>query len=176
MTKKKIVSILAVTVVLLSSSIIVYAETAQPAVTGYDLVDSGGHMDYNASTQYSGYLFSGANLWNDYLGTTVIREDSFGTINDCDIMDVTNSDVTWAGETGTPKTDLLPGYIYFNTYYMDQYSTTKAIFVVKHEFGHTLGCAENSCSDFNIMYPYVKSNINLSIHDKASVDLAKKSW
>lgn len=59
-----------------------------------------------------------------------------------------------------------------NTYYMDQYSTTKIILVIKHEFGHTLGCDEN-----NIMYPNINvSKINLTIHDKASVDLAKKSW
>lgn len=60
---------------------------------------------------------------------------------------------------------------------MDQYTSTKQATVIKHEFGHTLGCGENSCSDLNIMYPSAKyGNIELTIHDKASVDLAKKSW
>lgn len=175
MRKNKIVCLLVITAILLSGlGAKVYAEVGQAAVWGMDNVDSGGHMDFTENTKYDSYIFSGYNLWNTYLGSTVIREDSASTISDCSISDVARSDVVWAGITACPS--IVEGWIYYNTYFMDQYSTTKIIFVVKHEFGHCLGCDENSCSDLNIMYPSVKSNINLTIHDKASVDLARNSW
>lgn len=83
----------------------------------------------------------------------------------------------WAGRTGVIGNGVLIGSMELNTYHMDNFSTTKIQLTIKHEFGHTLGCDENSCSEFNIMYPYIKySNINLTIHDKASVYLARKSW
>ena len=179
MSKKKIVSLLAVTAILLSSSIgvHVYAETGQAVVWGYDLVDSGGHMDYTINSKYDTYVDGAAFTWNNYLGDTVIREDSMSTIVDCDIYDVSRSDVRWAGITAVPTNWVPVGYIQLNAYYMDQLSTTKRQMVIKHEFGHTLGCDENDCSDLNIMYPTTNySNINLTIHDKASVDLARKSW
>ncbi len=178
MNKKKIVSLLVITAVLLSTSIGVHvlAETGQAVVMGYDLVDSGGHMDYTINSKYDTYSLGAATTWNSYLGYTVIRKDSGSTIADCDVYDVTRSDVSWAGITGTPTSDVLPGFIQLNTFFMDTYSTTKMAMVIKHEFGHSLGCDENLCSDLNIMYPSVKSNINLTIHDKASVDLARKSW
>lgn len=175
--KKKILSSIFVTVLLLSTSITVLAETGKASVTGYDLVDSGGHMDYTMDTKYDSYVWGAAQTWNSYLNDTVIREDTRSTINDCDIYDVTQSDVSWVGLTGIPTNLPISGYMKLNTYYMDQYSTTKIILVIKHEFGHTLGCDENDCDENNIMYPNINmSKINLTIHDKASVDLAKKSW
>lgn len=172
MFKKKIVSLLIMAVVISLSTVVhVNAETPIAKALGSNLVDSGNHMDYAYSTKYDGYIWGASNTWNDYLGT-VIREDSFGTIKDCSITDVTRSDVLWAGVT-----NLSAGTIQLNTYHMDTFSTTKIALVIKHEFGHTLGCNENDCSTLNIMYPTISySNINLTIHDKASVDLAKLSW
>lgn len=179
MNKNKIVILLAVTA-LLSSSIGVQIQAANgiAVVTGWDLVDSGKHMDYTVDTKYDGYIKGAADTWNNYLGNQVIRKDSGSTVNDCVIDDVYHDDVTWVGRTvQTPAGELIAGYIHLNTYYMDDLSTTKKILVIKHEFGHSLGCDENDCSDLNIMYPdLLYSNINLTIHDKASVDLAKKSW
>lgn len=54
--KKKILSSIFVTVLLLSTSITVLAETGKASVTGYDLVDSGGHMDYTMDTKYNSYV------------------------------------------------------------------------------------------------------------------------
>lgn len=177
MNKKKIVSLLVISVLLLPS-VVVNAVTGNAVILGYDLVDSGGHMDYKVNTKYSTYVGGAASTWNSYLGSNVIREDDWSTVADCDIYDVTRSDVTWIGLTGIPTNWIPTGFIQLNTYYMDQLAgTTKKQLVIKHEFGHTLGCGENSYSDLNIMYPDLKySNINLTIHDKASVDLARQSW
>ncbi len=158
----------------LCCSIPVFAATAIPSVLGYDLVDSGGHMDYCiGDTKYSSYIWGATNTWNNYLGEKVIREDTAATITDCDIYDNYQPDVGWVARTGDYG---FCGAMELNPYYMDELSATKILHVLKHEFGHTLGCDENDCSDLNIMYPSVKSNSNLTIHDKASVDLARESW
>jgi hypothetical protein len=179
MKRKKIISILVLSVIL-CSAITKYADAATgiPKIFGRDLVDSGGHMDYTVNTKYSTYVSGAASIWNNYLGYTVIREKSWNTIMDCDIYNVSVPGVTWFGLTAVSGNDIVPGYMEINTYRMDQVSgTTKLALVFKHEFGHTLGCDENDSSDLNIMYPWlVLSNINLTINDKASVDLARQIW
>lgn len=152
-----------------------FAETGTASVLGADLVDSGGHMDYTLNTNYSTYVSGCASVWNSYLGNTVIRKDGATTIADVDIYDVSEPDETWCGLTiGIGES--IAGAMQLNTHYLCNFTYNYINNVIEHEFGHTLGCDENDCYTSNVMFSSVRGNYTLTVHDKASVDLAKKSW
>ena len=149
------------------SSMSVHAdEVGEARILTWNLVDAGHHMDYTLDSKYSVYCPSAADIWNRYLGDTVIREDSSSTIADVDIYDVCEADETWNAITIWIG-EIVTGTIKLNTYYMDNYSASSVKFIIAHEFGHTLGCDENDCSVLNVMYPTTSSNIALTVHDKA---------
>lgn len=176
MRRKSIFALLTATTVLSSllfNTTISFAATS--VVLGWDLVDSGGHMDYTLDSKYAGYVSSGIGIWSGYIGTSVIRHDSWDTVADCDIYDVYEPDETWTGVT-VSLGDWIAGCIQLNTYFMDNYSSNTRTMVAAHEIGHTLGCGENDCNTFHIMYPEARTNTSLTMNDKVSVDLARKSW
>lgn len=176
MRRKSILALLTATTVL--SSLFFNTTTslaATAAITGWDLVDSGGHMDYTLNSKYADSVPDAIKIWTGYIGTSVIRHDSGTTLADCDIYDAYEPTENWNGTTMSLG-EWIAGCIQLNTYYMDTYSTATVKFIIAHELGHTLGCDDNGCSTSNIMYGYTASNSSLTSHDKASVDLAKKSW
>ena len=66
------------------------------------------------------------------------------------------------------------GTIKFNTYQMDNYTTSKKRNVCAHELGHALGLAHNQKGD--IMYAYVSIVTSLSANDKASYNASYKRY
>lgn len=106
------------------------------------------------------------NIWNNYK-SGVIRKDSWNTINDVTISDYYEVSST-AGVTAKA------GTIKFNTYQMDNYTTSKKRNVCAHELGHALGLAHNQKGD--IMYAYVSIVTSLSANDKASYNASYKRY
>lgn len=133
---------------------------ATTAILDWHLVDSGKHLDWSGSTDYQSQFNSAVTTWNNYK-SGVIRKDTWNTINDVTISDYYEVSTT-AGVTSSK------GTIKFNTYHMDDYSTTKRKNVCIHELGHALGLAHNKSGD--VMYAYVSTVTSLSANDKASYD------
>ena len=106
------------------------------------------------------------NIWNNSK-SGVIRKDSWNTINDVTISDYYEVSST-AGVTAKA------GTIKFNTYQMDNYTTSKKRNVCAHELGHALGLAHNQKGD--IMYAYVSIVTSLSANDKASYNASYKRY
>lgn len=136
-------------------------------------VDSGKHLDWSGSTQYSSNWNSGVNTWNNYK-SGVIRKDTLTTINDVTISDKefisdrVNARTTQHGTGKSSSTTIV-----FATSMMNQLSNTKRTTVCAHEIGHTLGLDENRSSTANIMYDdmtYNTSNNTLSNADKNNYD------
>lgn len=145
-------------------------------IQGWDLVDSGKHMDYDASGSNHGLLFTSCSaVWNNYLGSSVIRKDAWNTICDCDVVDEYSSSVDWVGQTRLYSDG--SGEIALNTYYFQTATTNYIKHVIIHELGHTLGCGDNYSNTDNVMYPTTYSSaLTLSNDDKISVDAARLQW
>jgi hypothetical protein len=133
---------------------------ATTSILDWHLVDSGKHLDWSGSTAYQDQFDSSVKVWNNYK-SGVIRKDSLATINDVTISDYYEKSST-AGVTSHS------GTIKFNTYKMEDYSTTKRKNVCIHELGHALGLEHNQQGD--VMYAYVSTVTSLSANDKASYD------
>lgn len=135
---------------------------------GWDLVDSGGHLDWGGSTKYQTDFNDSVNTWNSYK-SGVIRKDSVLHLKDVTISDIRliNNDV---GETdGNNKT------IKFNTYNIDPMNTTRRRNVCTHELGHALGLGENPNTG-NVMYYKSSDSYTLSRDDKDSYNAAVRNW
>ncbi|MDR2945072.1 MAG: matrixin family metalloprotease [Methanosarcinales archaeon] len=135
---------------------------------GWDLVDSGKHLDWGGSTKYQNDFNYSVNTWNNYK-SGVIRKDSIIYLKDVTISDITlkNND---AGETdGDNKT------IKFNTFNIDPMNTTRRRNVCAHELGHALGLNENPNTG-NTMYYKSSDTYTLSRDDKDSYNAAVLNW
>lgn len=162
---KKFLAI-ALAICLVSSFYIMPTFAANVAILDWHLVDSGNHLDWSGSTGYQTQFNAAVNIWNNYK-SGVIRKDSWNTINDVTISDYYEVSST-AGVTAKA------GTIKFNTYQMDNYTTSKKRNVCAHELGHALGLAHNQKGD--IMYTYVSIVTSLSANDKASYNASYKRY
>lgn len=133
------------------------------ALLGWDLVDSGKHLDWDGNTKYTTRVTSAISKWEGYK-PGIIRPDSIYVIQDVfisDFYEVSNV----VGVTSAA------GTIKFNDYWFNIYDPDYELNTVIHEFGHALGLAHTSgTNDVMRQGPY--NIINLSSTDKSSYDAA----
>ncbi|MBP1307680.1 MULTISPECIES: matrixin family metalloprotease [Paenibacillus] len=167
-TTKKIVTIAALTILSLHSSLFfsLQASAATTSLLSWDLVDSTKHLEWGGSTAYQNSFNAGVNSWENYK-FGIIRPDYVSTIEDVTLSDYYEVSTT-AGVTSSA------GTLKFNEYRMNTYSSNQKQNVATHELGHALGLGHNTSSD--VMYMYVTSITTLSANDKASYDLAYKKY
>jgi len=128
---------------------------------GWDLVDSGKHMDYTMKSKYVGNKNTAVTTWN--ARHSVIRQDSASTINDVTISDYSAAD----GHTGLTYPD---GTLKLNTYYLDNCTSYQKTNTVTHELGHGLRLGHSVSG--NVMYSVQTSRISLGSDDVDSYDYA----
>ena len=126
------------------------------SLSGWDLVDSGKHLDWGGKSAFESYVITAANKWNA-CKSGVIRKDTATTIQDVTISDINNKDKPMA-------TTFSSGKIEFNLYYMPTSGDyNKTLQAVMHEFGHALGLNHND--SYDVMYYLSNSITNLSTSD-----------
>lgn len=158
---KNVLSLGLVTV--LAFSFLSVPASAASYILGWDLVDSGKHLDYDGNSKYMSYVSTGASIWNSYK-SGVIRKDSLTVIQDVYISDISSVN----GATGTTSAN---GKIQLNAYYLDKCTYSQIVNTVTHELGHALGL-DHGPSSTDIMYTSQTSVNSLSKNDKDSYDAA----
>lgn len=137
-------------------------------LNGWDLVDSGKHLDWDGSTNYMTEWYNAVNTWNAYK-PGVIRADRWDIIEDVSIRDRDSYDgsvlaITSSGGTIT---------FYHDT--MDTLNSTQKQATITHEIGHALGLGHVTASNA-IMRQGIKNFISLSSDDKKGYDAAYKNY
>lgn len=145
----------------------VKAET-KPKLLGWDLVDSGKHLDWTGSTKYQSAFNRAVDEWNSYK-PGVIRKDGMFTETDVTISDfVSSSNI--AGSTSNT------GTIKFNTLIMDNLSVKSRRNTCTHELGHALGLGDRTKVKKAIMYYANSEIVSLKEPDKISYDAAYNNY
>lgn len=139
---------------------------AKAYLNGWDLVDSGKHLDVDGDSVYMNRIWDGKNIWNGYK-KGVVRKDSVSVVEDVFVkdMDIKN------GKAGSTSNT---GIIKLNKYYLKDFSITKRTNTATHELGHALGLGHSTSAD--IMYAEDSTRIVLSKNDKDSYDSAYKNY
>lgn len=132
----------------------------------WDLVDSGGHLDWDGNSSFMDYIEKGANKWNNYK-VGIIRKDTVSTIKDVTVSD-------YYEESSIIGVTSSKGTLKFNTYRMNRCTYNEKLNVAIHELGHALGLGHNFKGD--IMYRYGTNLVTLSNNDKRSYDAAVKRY
>lgn len=140
-----------------------------------DNVDSGGHLDWDYSTDYLSECRSAQGLWNSYK-SGVIREDTFTTIQDLYVYDYYSASTTVMGARNQ-----FYSIIKLNGYYFDSGNPQSLTYlerkkVVIHEFGHALGLGHNTTNNDAIMKQGRFDYGSLHQDDKDSYDAAAKLY
>jgi len=148
-------------------SILSISISGQAALLGWDLVDSGKHLDWSADTSYIESVNSGVYIWEDYK-SGVIREDSVFTTEDVYISDYYEVSNTM-GKTSSQ------GTIKLNDYHYSSMTMGERVKTTTHEFGHALGL-DHTDGDKDIMRQGKFSLTTLSSTDKSSYDKAYDNY
>lgn len=167
--REKLIVFLFVLCIAASATTRIYANAY---TLGWDLVDSGKHLDVDGNSSYMSYIWNAKTTWNNYKAG-VIRKDSITVIQDVYVSDVSKNN----GVAGTTYND---GKIKMNTYVLKNCSSDEKKNVAIHEIGHALGLAHNKNSanwgTKHIMYENMSANTKLSGDDKESYDAAYKKY
>lgn len=165
---KKNIWIIVVIVLLLPYTIKAWAEYTI-RLQGWDLVDSGKHLDWDGESAYLTQFKYGVKQWESHRAG-VIREDTLTIIEDLKIQDKNE------GNNGYAATTTGAGTMVFNTYYMSNYSTNKKRNIAIHELGHALGLDHRTGEGDTVMQESVTSIIVLCEGDKVNYDEAYKGY
>jgi hypothetical protein len=134
------------------------------ALWGYDLVDSGKHLDWDGSCSYMNEWYESVGTWNAHK-PGVIRVDTLWIIQDVNISDVYYADNGWMARTYAG----VLGKIEFNKFYFQDMSFAERQKTMMHEIGHALGL-EHVSDSTSIMQQGKKAQTTLSDDDKAGYD------
>lgn len=149
-------------VLLLSFNIVSYA-----ALLGWDLVDSGKHLDWDSNSVYTSSINSAVNLWEGHK-SGVIRPDSMWVVQDVFLSDYYEVSSTMAVTSSA-------GTIKFNDYHYSGMTSAQRIKTTTHEFGHALGL-DHTWGTYDIMQQGKLSITSLSSTDKSSYDAAYATY
>lgn len=144
-----------------------FSTTAHAALLGWDLVDSGKHLDWDSDTKYVSSVESGVELWEGHR-SGVIRADSPLVIQDVFISDYYEVSTTM-GYTDPG------GSIMFNEYHYDTMTTKERLKTATHELGHALGL-DHTSGKYDIMKQGKVEITSLSQTDKDSYDEAYETY
>ena len=159
--KKKIVLVL---MAVLSLSFATVTNAATVTLNSWDLVDSGGHLDWDGESNYEYVFKDAAKKYNDYK-KGVIRKDRWNTIEDVEIGDYYDEDSNEFAYTTRN------GKIRFNQYNMDGASEKSNLKSAMFVIGAALGLGKTNNKN-DVMYKYNSEKTSLSGNDKASYDEA----
>lgn len=137
------------------------------SLCGWDLVDSGKHLDWGSGSKYLSYINTAVNKWNAYK-PGIIRKDDITIVEDVTISDFTEISERWGYATSL-------GTIHLNTYKMDAATSTynDRLNTIMHEFGHALGLGHNDPQDVMAVCSDI---ITLTTNDKRSYDAAYETY
>lgn len=144
-----------------------FSMTAYAALQGWDLVDSGKHLDWDGDTKYVSTVGSGVDIWEGHR-SGVIREDSSTVIQDVFVSDYNEVSTTMAYTSSG-------GQIMLNDYQFEDMNSNERLKTVTHEFGHALGL-DHTWGDDDIMQQGKLEITSLSQTDKDSYDEAYESY
>jgi len=153
--------------IVLSVALIAAPPTANAALQGWDLVDSGKHLDWDGNTSYGSSVSSAVSLWNGHR-SGVIRADNPFITQDVFVSDF-NEVSTTMGVTSSA------GTIKLNEYHYEDMTSGQRTKTTTHEFGHALGLDHTSGSS-DIMQSGKISITSLSQTDKDSYDDAYDTY
>ncbi|MDR2043199.1 MAG: matrixin family metalloprotease [Clostridium sp.] len=155
-------------VFMVSMSLLMSGFHTLAAWLGWDLVDSGKHLDWDSDTAYLSSVQSATNTWNNYK-SGVIRPDSILVVQDVFVTDYTEV------SSNLGYTDKNNAMICFNTYQFTGMTSAQRQKTATHEFGHALGLDHTTGTD-DVMRQGLSSTIALSSTDKASYDYAYNQY
>ncbi|MCL2022750.1 MAG: hypothetical protein FWG82_00065 [Oscillospiraceae bacterium] len=155
------------------------------SLMNYDLIDAGGHSDWDGSTKYVETFQAAINRWNNAIGSTVLRKRTGLNIKDFTVVDITTVPTTGELYYAAVTADLVyilgvlvtvkNGKLSYYTQFVDGQHYLSAVispiqqkFIHMHELGHVLGLEHtngrgNALSSGANMYSY-----SLGLDDLAS--------
>lgn len=144
-----------------------YIYYAKKSIITWNCVDSGKHLDWQATTKYANIIPQAAAVWNGHK-SGVIRKDTILTSNDVTISDSTN--------LGASAALTYPdGRIVLNTTVLDTCSQNTRLNTIIHEFGHALGMGHLNRSN-NVINWFVNETVALDDLNRNSYDMAYSNY